>query len=395
MDNWNAGGYSFETDKSISNEDDEMAAFEAECARMLEQEHERRAKEERDAAAATEAEAAPAASIAEEEAESETTCEPLPEPEPQTAPEPEPTSEPEQMQERQPEPEQQPAAASDTEPEPEQKQEKQPEPTRLTHHDELVAIMRAESNESMRHSSAARSKEETNESTEEYSEIKDERLPNWLRLFFTVMLLGLGAAGLYVMVEMDYHSNIFDPLCFTEITICLLTAVGLNASFIPFRVGKEMIMRIAAYALFAFYVVYAADALFLERLLNNGIDKDHVMAYAKMNIHTDVVGGLTAMGNAGMLGCALFVVPFAFIMLVLFKPFRHIFLYLLTMAFLFFAVSAIRILTMSGSFDLSQGCMAMTGAVAAYVVFVFPPLRELLVNSGLILWEYDDDEDED
>ena len=55
MDNWNAGGYSFETDKSISNEDDEMAAFEAECARMLEQEHERRAKEERDAAAATEA----------------------------------------------------------------------------------------------------------------------------------------------------------------------------------------------------------------------------------------------------------------------------------------------------------------------------------------------------
>ena len=26
MDNWNSGGYSFETDRSISDEDDEMAA---------------------------------------------------------------------------------------------------------------------------------------------------------------------------------------------------------------------------------------------------------------------------------------------------------------------------------------------------------------------------------
>ena len=52
MDNWNSGGYSFETDRSISDEDDEMAAFEAECARLLEQEHERRAREAEIASAA-------------------------------------------------------------------------------------------------------------------------------------------------------------------------------------------------------------------------------------------------------------------------------------------------------------------------------------------------------
>ena len=36
MDNWNADGYSFETDMSINKEDDDdMAEFEAACARML------------------------------------------------------------------------------------------------------------------------------------------------------------------------------------------------------------------------------------------------------------------------------------------------------------------------------------------------------------------------
>ena len=200
---------------------------------------------------------------------------------------------------------------------------------------------------------------------------------------------------MYVMIEMDYHSNLFDPLCFIEISICLLTAVGLNVSLIPFRVGKEMIMRTAAYALFAFYAIYAADALFLPRLLRFGIDKDHVMAYAKININANVVDGLTAMGNSGMLGYAMFMVPFAFILLVLFKPFRNIVLYLLTMAFLFFAASLLRLLTMSGPFNLAEGCMAITGAVAAYVIFVFPPLQNLMVNAGLILWEYDDDEDDD
>ena len=64
MNNWNTGGYSFETDKNISDEDDEMAAFEAECARMLQQEHERRAKEEREAEIAMAAEAARAATMA-------------------------------------------------------------------------------------------------------------------------------------------------------------------------------------------------------------------------------------------------------------------------------------------------------------------------------------------
>ena len=96
----------------------------------------------------------------------------------------------------------------------------------------------------------------------------------------------------------------------------------------------------------------------------------------------------------GMLGCALFVVPFSFMLLVLFRPFRSGLLYLLTNTFLFFFVGALRILTMSGPFDLSQGCMVLTGAIAAYIVFLFPPLKNLMIDSGLVLWEYDDDDDE-
>ena len=254
--------------------------------------------------------------------------------------------------------------------------------------------MQAESNESIMHSAAAKAQENKTENDESSAGAIDEGLPMWMRRLFTFMLLLLGAIGLFVMVEMEYHSHIFDSVCFIEIAICLLTAVGLNASLIPFRVGKEMIMRIAAYALFAYYVIYAAESLFLKRLLQFGIDKDHVMVYAKANIRTDIADGLTAMGNTGMLGCAMFVLPIAFMLLMLFKPFRNVFLYLTTIAFLYFAVSALRILTMSGKFDLSQGCVAIVGAIAAYVIFLFPPLNNLMTNSGLILWEYDDEEED-
>ena len=81
-------------------------------------------------------------------------------------------------------------------------------------------------------------------------------------------------------------------------------------------------------------------------------------------------------------------------LLMLFKPFRNIVLYLLTIAFFFFAVGALRIVTLSGSFNLSQGCMAIAGAVAAYIIFLLPPLQRLMNDAGLILWEYDDEEDE-
>lgn len=371
MDNWNSGGYSFETDKSISDEDDEMAAFEAECARMLEQEHERRAKEEKAAEIAMAAEAARAVAMPDDSEPAEPESAPEPEPEPLPEPEPESVSEPEQ-------------AKSDK--------------RKMAHHDELAAIMQAESNESMMHSSAAEPDNADHadiEEEEEYGDVENDNIPRWLRLLFTLLLLILGGIGVYVMVGMDYHSTIFDPLCFIEISVCLLTAVGLNTSLIPFRVGKEIIMRLAAYALFAYYVIYAADALFLKKLLAYGIDREHALAYAKSHINADVAEGLTAMGNSGMLGCALFVVPIAFMLLMLFKPFRNIVLYLLTIAVMFFAVGGLRILTLSGEFNLSQGCMAVTGAVAAYIVFVFPPLQRVLTNAGLILWEFDDEDDED
>ena len=374
MDNWNSGGYSFETDKSISDEDDEMAAFEAECARMLEQEHERRAKEEKAAEMAMAAEAARAVAMPDDSEPAEPESAPEPEPEPLPEPEPESVSEPEQAQ-------------SDK--------------RKMAHHDELAAIMQAESNESMMHSSAAEPDNADHadhadiEEEEEYGDVENDNIPKWLRFLFTLLLLILGGIGVYVMVGMDYHSTIFDPLCFIEISVCLLTAVGLNTSLIPFRVGKEIIMRLAAYALFAYYVIYAADALFLKKLLAYGIDREHALAYAKSHINADVAEGLTAMGNSGMLGCALFVVPIAFMLLMLFKPFRNIVLYLLTIAVMFFAVGGLRILTLSGEFNLSQGCMAVTGAVAAYIVFVFPPLQRVLTNAGLILWEFDDEDDED
>ena len=352
------GDNQFEPDKTAGgNADDEWAAFEAECARRLKEEHERREKKRLAAERAKAAEKAP---------------EPEPAPEPDPAPEPEPAREPE------PVPEPEPASEPEPEPEPER-----------TPSEELAAIMRAESNESLIHRSRTAVSDDADESGE-----KDEYFSDWLRILFTVLLLFLGGAGIYVMLGMNYHSYIFDPLCFVEVSVCLLTAVGLNVSLIPLRISKEVIMRLAAYALFAFYLIYAADALFLRKLLATGIDKSNVMTYAKSHISADVVGGLSAMGREEMLSCAIMAAPFAFFLLILIKPFRNPMLYLLTMMFSFFAVGTMRILCMSGTFNLSQGCMALAGTGVAYIVFFFPPLRNLLTDVGLITWDYDEDDDD-
>ena len=401
MNNWNSDGYSFETDRNISEKDDELEAFEAECARMLEKEHERRAQEERNAAFAKSAAAMRAAANPTPEPEPEP--EPAPKPEPQPKPEPvqqpKPESEPQPKPEPQPQPKPEPVPQPKPEPVPQREkkpeQVKKPERSRMSHRDELAAIMQAESNESIQHSVAKRAQENESKREEEYYGANDERLPAWLRRTFTLLLLILGGVGLYILIDMDYHSLIFDSLCFLEIAVCMLTAVGLNASLIPFRVAKEMIMRVAAYALFAFYIIYAADALFLKKLLAFGIDKEHFMAYAKTNVTINVLDGLSAMGKMGMLGCVMFVFPLAFMLLIFFKPFRNVLLYLLTIMFLFFAASSLRILTMSGAFDMSQCFMAIVAAIAAYVAFMFPPINNLLSDSGLIIWEYDDDEDEE
>lgn len=366
MEIWNAGGYSFETDMKLGdgNDDDEMAAFEAECAKMLEQEHERRARDEKAAEIAKAAEAVRSAAMPEaaETAKPETE----PEPDPATAFEPEAPAEP----------------------------QPQPEPPKSSHRDELVAIMQAEANESMIHEAIL---EEEKKRREELAEEKEEEdpdgFPRWLAITFSVLLMILGAVGIYTMIGMEYHSHIFDPLCFIEVAVCLLTAVGLITSPISFRVGKEMIMRLAGYALFAFYTVYAADALFLKNLLAYGINTDNAVSYAKSHINMDVAAGLSAMGTSGMVGCALFVAPFAFMLLILLKPFRNFVLYLLTVAFLFFAVEAVRILTMSGSFNLSQGLMGLSGAMAAYILFILPPVKRLLNEAGLILWDFDEDDE--
>ena len=374
MDDWSAGGYSFETDRSLKSEspdeDEEMKAFEAECAKRLAEEHERRAKEEMAADTAQAEEEAPA----------------------QDPPEPEEKSDPATEIESELNPEEESASDEKTEadPAPDPPSEAAAE-DKESQEEELAAIMQAESNESIIHSGAD---SEGHKAEDERREEKNDSLPGWLRLLFTLLLMVLGAIGMYIMVCMDYHSYIYDPLCFIEISVCLLTAVGLNAAHIQFRVGKEVIMRIPAFALFAFYIIYAADSLFLKKLLAGGIDKESIVAYAREHINADVISGLTSMSINEMIGCAMMVIPFAFMMLMLLKPFREIVLYILTIVFLFFAVGTVRMLCLVGTFDLSQGCMSLVGAIVAYLLFIFPPVNRILYDAGLILWEYDE-EDED
>lgn len=395
MDNWGTGGYSFETDKGGDKyprpaaadvqSDDELAAFEAECARTLEQERERRARDGTKAAVKPAAKEIPADSVLPKKQEK-----------PKAKTEPAKTA-----------PEKSVSAQSGS-----------------SQKDELAMIMRAESDASKRHKQAekvsspeaavqaapapardkkaekqekkaakAARKEELRESAgDEESGGQPAEIPEWLRMLFTLLLLTTGLIGIYVMITLEKRSYIMGPLCFMEISVCLLTALGMNAARIPLPFGREMVMRLTAFTLMAFYCVYAADELFLKNLLTDGIRTDGVVKYAGNHFNSDIVGGLSSMSPDGMLSCAIFIAPFAFMLLMLFSPFRNVMLYVLTISVAAFAGGILRILTMSGGFSLAQVCMTLAGAAVTYIFFKLPPLQNIMTAAGLIIWDEDDDE---
>ena len=374
MDNWSSGGYDFDTQTNAkpepsaveqtappdasapADEDDEMAAFEAACGRRLEEEHQRREQE-----AATKAAEAAASSVQED------TMEPEPEPpqeESPVTPDENPAPEPEKL--------------TDNAEEPPAQEEPQEEPQEA----ELSAIMRAEAAERQRYEA----------SEEAYIEDDDEAegLPRWLRVIFTLLLLLLGAGGVYMMVGMDYHSYLLDPLCFAEISVCMLTAIGLNAARISSRIGKVLIMRTATWFLFLFYCLYVANELFLHRLLADHFVLGHFVPYARSHIAID----FSTLSRLDIAECVMLMLPFAFLLPMVLGFLRNVVLYVFGMVLAIGGVSVLRIVSMAGGVNMGLCCVALASAVMVYIIFMLPPLQNLLRNVGLASWEeiYYDDE---
>lgn len=391
MDDWSSGGYRFETHKSepkpspppvpsvaeaasppeppvsppADDFDEEMARFEAECARRLEEEHKRQAKEAKSAEIAKAAEEArTAAGFDVGEAAFSEIAKPKP-------------------------------------PHREEPPSQEDAPPEMSMGDELAAIMQNESNERHRHEEAmaALAQDEFYEEEEAFDEFvyddedDDETLPKWLRLLFTVLLLALGAGGTYIMVGMDYRSYLLDPLCFAEVSLCMLTAIGLHTALMESRISRVFIMKTAALFLFLFYCLYAAYHLFLHRMLADRFVLGNYLYYARDHVSGDFSGGMEALGKIGMAECAVFIVPFAFLLLMIFRPCRHILIYGFGMVMVIFGVAALRIVAMAGPVNIAQGVMAMVGALAAYLVYYLPPVHNVMEKYGFAPWveEYDED----
>ena len=373
MDNWSSGGYDFDTQTNAkpepsageqtapsevsapADEDDEMAAFEAACARRLEEEHQRR---EQEAAKAAEAAASPVGD------ETEKT-------EPEPVAEPQPESEP---------------SDNDSEslaPEPEQAPDHIEEPPRQeSKESELSAIMRAEA--------AQRQRYETEEEAYIVDDDEEEGLPRGLRIVFTLLLLLLGVGGMYMMVGMDYHSYLLDPLCFAEISVCMLTAIGLNAALISSRIGKVLIMRTATWFLFLFYCLYVANELFLHKLLADHFELGNFVPYARSHIAIE----FSTLGKMDIAECVMLMLPFAFLLPMVLGFLRNVVLYVFGMVLAIGGVSVLRIVSMAGGVNMGLCCVALASAVMVYIIFMLPPLQNLLRNVGLASWEeiYYDDE---
>ena len=365
MDDWNASGYDFDTQtntNATTEADDEMAAFEAEISRRLEAEHQRRAEEK------AAAEQARAESVAQEAEFTVPEIPNLPEPVPEEEAVPEAAEIPEAA----------PAESADTSKE---KESEQPEPTDEDSA-ELSAIMQEESNRQKKHVAFAEAQDEAYR----YDDDEDKGLPGVVRFIFTLLLLACGAVGVYIMTVVNYEPYFINPLCFAETSVCLLGALGLNTSQITNRFGQSLLMKAAALALFLFYCLYAMQVLSLTRLLRGGVGQVDWLTLAGNSISFNIPQDIAAMGSLGMAQCAVFVMPFAFFVLLLVKPLRNIGVYFPAMALLLVAAGGLRVVTETGNISLAQSVVCLAGTAVAYMIFMLPPLQNVMRRSGLIGW---------
>lgn len=242
---------------------------------------------------------------------------------------------------------------------------------------ELSQMMRIEAYQQQRHEDDFESSRADDEITE---------LPTWLRILFSVILIILGAVGVWLLTANDYNSYLLDPLCFTEVALCLMTAVGINAALISDRSRKTSVMRIAMWCVFLFYCLYAADTLFLDRLLELRFNVGDFTEFARSNISFDIFGDLSRMGGVSIVECMVFIIPYAFCVPVLIKSYRNIFLYFLYITFSVLVAGTLRIITLTGGVSITQCLMCLIGAAAAYIVFMLPPMQNLLRSVGLLEW---------
>lgn len=350
--------------------------FEAEISRKLEEEHKRRAEEKaakEQAAASGEDEdfKLPLMPDGGGEETSATTESPAPAPEEETPALKDeiPAPEAETDVPAPPSDEEKPAKSKDTE----------------KYSAELSAIMQEESDKQKKHSAFVEAQDEAFAPMEAKAAAAQKGLPPVVRAVLTVVLLICGGAGVYIMAVVQYPSMFINPLCFAETSVCLLGALGLNTSQMANRLFKSLVMKLGTLALFGFYCLYALKVLSMTSLLH-GVGKVDWLAVAREGISFNVPADVAAMGKMGMAQIAVFVIPFAFFLLLLVRPLRNVGVYFCVMPLVLFAAGLLRFITKTGYASLAQCVICLIGAAAAYFLFMLPPLQHLMRRSGLIGW---------
>ncbi len=241
--------------------------------------------------------------------------------------------------------------------------------------DDLSQLMRTES-----YRQQVQEDDRQNESEDE------EKMPTWLRLLFSAMLLILGASGVWILVLGAGLSDFAQLLCLVEALLCLLTAVGLNVSAMSKQETKKTIMRTTLWILFVFYCLNVADKLFLHRMIENGFAFGDFMQYAKGNIDFDILGGFSELTWIGITEIILYTVPYAFCVPVLMKSYRNIILYFLYMTCTFLAISTLQIVSMSNCVSLTECLICLAASAVVYIIIMLPPVQHGLRKIGLMEW---------
>lgn len=222
----------------------------------------------------------------------------------------------------------------------------------------------------------------------------DETMPEWMNLLFSVILLLLGATGVWLLITSENLSYLLEAVCFIEVALCLLTAVGLNTSAISERGIKKNIMRTALWVIFIFYCLNSADELFLHRMIENGFAFGDFMQYAQNNISFDLFDGLSKLTASGIIETVLYMAPYAFCVPVLMRTYRNMVFYFVYMTCSFIAVSVLKIIAMNGGVSLAQLLIYLIGAAVVYIIIMLPPVQNGLRRIGLIEWAELKEDDE-
>lgn len=210
-----------------------------------------------------------------------------------------------------------------------------------------------------------------------------------------IALLALALAVMLWQLSMIYLSGMRHVLhgLLLVFGVCVPLFLGV---FLLVRAQEEALrrrsVRAALFVLFAFYCVALFGALVVSRVDYANFQQTNVAYWKNFDLMTnfrpletiwlyinairyDYIGMEIPLSN--LIGNALLFMPLAVFLPCLFRPMRKLWVFLLTVTFVFVAVEALQLLLACGSCDVDDVLLNLAGTLSVFGILKIPALQRL------------------